>query len=481
MSLFTSTLADQLQPLLQQPFQADTFIREMLQPVFHGRGSQLTILAPAAREELLMTDLPEAAQLLASSITRYGSVQTADARTLNLYDIKLQPGVQPERNRAGLAAMVRRLVPGSNAALATFVPNTPGPWRLSLVARDTVFHEGEFLNDDTPPKRFTFLLGPGAGGRTPAARLAALADAPSLTMAKVREAFSVDTLTREFYRDLSNWYFWALPQIRFNTALAGQEQAAHTAVCTIKIITRIIFIWFLKEKRLVAPELFKRDEIKKLLHSIAPSDSTFYAGILQNLFFNVLNQKIPDRFKSTGLEVAQAALLFKEFGQAQAYFNRSPFVNGGLFDGTTEECAHPNPALDKLSIPNCLFFGDSTADLSSTLHNPKAKKVAVHGLIDLLHRYQFTAEENTPLDQEVALDPELLGKIFENLLASYNEETQTTARKASGSFYTPREIVDYMVDESLLTYLQGQLPATPDLPDLLRPVLAYHTDAAPSP
>lgn len=71
-----------------------------------------------------------------------------------------------------------------------------------------------------------------------------------------------------------------------------------------------------------------------------------------------------------------------------------------------------------------------------------------------MKRYNFTVEENTPFDKEVSLDPELLGKVFENLLASYNPETQTTARKQTGSFYTPREIVQYMVDESLVTHLK---------------------------
>ena len=81
----------------------------------------------------------------------------------------------------------------------------------------------------------------------------------------------------------------------------------------------------------------------------------------------------------------------------------------------------------------------------------------VAGLITILNRYKFTIVENTPIDQEIALDPELLGKVFENLLASYNEETKTTARKQTGSFYTPRPIVDSMVDESLKAHLERAL------------------------
>ena len=87
----------------------------------------------------------------------------------------------------------------------------------------------------------------------------------------------------------------------------------------------------------------------------------------------------------------------------------------------------------------------------------KRKKEKVRGLINLLDSYKFTIIENTPIEEEIALDPELLGKVFENLLASYNPETGTTARKQTGSFYTPREIVNYMVDESLIAYFKGQL------------------------
>ena len=84
-----------------------------------------------------------------------------------------------------------------------------------------------------------------------------------------------------------------------------------------------------------------------------------------------------------------------------------------------------------MTVPNRLFFDQDD------------------GLIPLLRQYNFTVEENSPGDEEVALDPELLGKVFENLLAAYNPETNVQARKATGSFYTPREIVNYMVDERM--------------------------------
>jgi hypothetical protein len=117
-------------------------------------------------------------------------------------------------------------------------------------------------------------------------------------------------------------------------------------------------------------------------------------------------------------------------------------------DGFSDHPSNP------LEVPDFLFFGEATTeDLSGDYGDKKRKREPVQGLLHILNRYNFTIVENTPIEQEVALDPELLGKVFENLLASYNPETQTTARKQTGSFYTPRPIVDYMVDESLKAYL----------------------------
>ena len=101
----------------------------------------------------------------------------------------------------------------------------------------------------------------------------------------------------------------------------------------------------------------------------------------------------------------------------------------------------------------------------------------MRGLIHILNHYKFTIAENTPIEEEVALDPELLGQVFENLLAAYNPETGTTARKQTGSFYTPREIVNYMVDESLIAHLKNALDATDSTIDSkLRHLLAYNDE-----
>jgi adenine-specific DNA-methyltransferase len=162
------------------------------------------------------------------------------------------------------------------------------------------------------------------------------------------------------------------------------------------------------------------------------------------------------------------ALFRDEPDAALAHFADIPFLNGGLFEclDRTEDGTDKKRYLDGFSrnakkrphVPDRLFFDSGeTADLSTAYGDTKRKAERVTGLITILNRYKFTIVENTPIDQEIALDPELLGKVFENLLASYNEETKTTARKQTGSFYTPRPIVDYMVDESLKAHLTRAL------------------------
>ena len=105
---------------------------------------------------------------------------------------------------------------------------------------------------------------------------------------------------------------------------------------------------------------------------------------------------------------------------------------------------------------SCSFPDERTVNLNA-VYGTNGKRHKVRGLINILDGYKFTIAENTPIEEEIALDPELLGKVFENLLAAYNPETKKSARKQTGSYYTPREIVNYMTDESLVAYLKNEL------------------------
>ncbi len=304
------------------------------------------------------------------------------------------------------------------------------------------------------------------------------------------QIFNVELLNERFYRELANWYFWALPQVEFPADLEPDDEKRR-ATGLIRLLTRLIFCWFLKEKNLIPEKLFHATDLAKMLKGFDPeseTSSTYYQAILQNLFFATLNQRMgkdgngkPYRIFATDEGFAKnratydvnnlyryESLFRDEPDAALAHFADIPFLNGGLFEclDRTEDGTDKKRYLDGFSrnakkrphVPDRLFFDSGeTADLSTAYGDTKRKAEKVTGLITILNRYKFTIVENTPIDQEIALDPELLGKVFENLLASYNEETKTTARKQTGSFYTPRPIVDYMVDESLKAHLTRAL------------------------
>jgi hypothetical protein len=158
---------------------------------------------------------------------------------------------------------------------------------------------------------------------------------------------------------------------------------------------------------------------------------------------------------------------FKEPGDIPRLFENIPFLNGGLFacldylDKAGNEVrvdGFSDTASKQPLVPNILFFGkDVPVDISAATGNPTDTAVKIDGLFTILDGFKFTVTENTPVEEEIALDPELLGLIFEKLLAEYNPETEKTARKQTGSFSTPRNIVDYMVGESLKAYLDAAL------------------------
>ena len=301
------------------------------------------------------------------------------------------------------------------------------------------------------------------------------------------QIFNVELLNERFYRELSSWYFSALTKVEFPADLEADDEKRR-ATGLIRLLTRLIFCWFLKEKGLIPEKLFQPAELSRVLTDLDEDSSSYYQAILQNLFFATLNQRMgkdkngqPYRFfaKDEGFQKNKATYdinnlyryesLFSEAPDvALTHFADIPFLNGGLFEclDRAKDDTEKKRYLDGFSrnaqkrptIPNRLFFGhEHEEDLSGAYNDTKRKKEKVSGLIRILNRYKFTIVENTPIDQEIALDPELLGKVFENLLASYNDETKNTARKQTGSFYTPRPIVDYMVDESLKAHLTRAL------------------------
>jgi len=280
----------------------------------------------------------------------------------------------------------------------------------------------------------------------------------------------ITELNRRFYREIANWYFWAVQLVEFPDD--GAPRARRNADRVIRLITRLIFVWFLREKGLVEPGLFRRAELERLLVTLDDDESSYYKAILQNLFFGTLNQELGKRaFRRAGQNYGAFNLyrheaLFRDSAAALALFERIPFLNGGLFECLDAFDQKPPVRIDAFSdrpdsqptVPNALFFTaqPQQVDLNTT-YGTRGRRYEVRGILEILESYKFTVAENTPIEEDVALDPELLGQVFENLLAAYNPETETTARKETGSFYTPRSVVAYMVDESLLLYLKDYL------------------------
>ena len=338
------------------------------------------------------------------------------------------------------------------------------------------------------------------------------------------KTLDIQELNKKFYRELSNWYFWAVDNVTFPED-AGENEEVRNATSVIRLITRLIFVWFIKERKLVPDIFFNPREIDKILVSTDPQESTYYKAILQNLFFATLNQEMntpdktdkgvpsagfpPDKggrgvrrkFRGKGRQHYNITSLYRyeeyftDSGETLQHFETIPFLNGGLFeclDKRNDEDptqilridGFSDRADNQLSVPNFLFFAEEREVDLNKVYDTRGRRYKVRGLIEILRRYKFTITENTPIEEEVALDPELLGKVFENLLAAYNPETGATARKQTGSFYTPREIVNYMVNESLIAYLENALDVKGFLPDKggrgvtgkLRHLLAYNDE-----
>lgn len=425
-----------------------------------------------------------------------GNFETLEGLLVGVYEVQISETVKLERNKVGLRNLLKPIYDTDvDAALIVF--NQGSKWRFSYVSQISVRNKETNRREKkaTDPKRYTYIFGEGQKCRTAAERFTKIQQQYNLLggavkLEDIEKAFSVDALTKDFYRELSDWYFRALKEVKFPDDAERaihpklqkdeleKEEKTRNATSTIRLITRIIFVWFLKQKGLVPDELFDKKEIDSIINYKDKTGSTYYKAILQNLFFATLNTEMGDENRKFierqyGVQTFyRYKRFFKNTGRFLELTRNIPFLNGGLFenlDKNIEDTEEDNKIrIDcfsnavknegRLTVPDSLFFNEETVDLSTDYGDKKKKSQKVRGLINILQSYNFTIEENTPFEIEIALDPELLGKVFENLLASYNPETETTARKMTGSFYTPREIVDYMVDESLKAYLSNMLP-----------------------
>jgi hypothetical protein len=251
-----------------------------------------------------------------------------------------------------------------------------------------------------------------------------------------QSVFSISVLNKNFYEDIIAWFNKAVKDIKIPDQNAGSEKHKDF---TVRLIARLIFIWFLKELKVVKDDLllpeFENGEENDLIKP-KTKGTAYYKFILQNLFFNALNSEKKDRDKKV-FDVYAANFADEKAIKEAIFF--SPYLNGGLFDIHPNDWCELGKVNNAFAVPDLLFLD-------------KEK-----GLNSILARYKFTIAENTPLEEEIAVDPEMLGRIFENLLAEQSDDTKEAARKNAGAFYTPRPVVSYMCRSTLLKHLDTEI------------------------
>lgn len=357
-----------------------------------------------------------------------GSVTLADGRNLGIFDVAVTDNIQIARNRKTLRDFAADYIDQNiiHGALV-FFHNKSKDYRLTFIARYSAFNLEtlDLIRHETAPKRFAFVLGPNEPCTTASRRLMQIVEKREVDLKALTDAFAVEPLNREFFRQFKDVHFkkiWTYLAEHYWAKLLGDEpipaddkekdrKAKPIRDFAKKMLGRIVFLHFLQKKGwmgcLDGSSRWEGGD-KRFMQTLfeqCPQPEHFYSLYLTELFFNTLNNpdRTGDRFSIKGLTAC-----------------RVPYLNGGLFDRDIR----PDGQLvtDAIDLPADYF----------------------QSLLQFFDQYNFTIDENSPNDYEVGIDPEMLGHIFENLLEENREK---------GAFYTPKEIVHYMCQESLIQYL----------------------------
>ena len=288
-------------------------------------------------------------------VHKLGFVQTEDDKKVLICEVQVGSQTRIPTNRSGLRNLIAKHIDGIDVegALASFYTSKDSNWRLSFVAKKFLWEDGQPVKKETEATRYTFLMGPDAQTRTAQERLNGLGKSHSL--AELEEAFAVEPLNKEFYQELVTWHKAANKTIRFPSS-AGTSATCDSA-SLIRLITRMLFIWFLKEKQLLSKDLFDVEQIKEIVHY--NKKSSYYKAVLQNLFFATLNNKMENRgFARKRSKGGRASpKVHYDYGQnssnplfritdseVKKLFSKVPFLNGGLFECLDSTSAPPHPA-----------------------------------------------------------------------------------------------------------------------------------------
>lgn len=341
--------------------------------------------------------------------------------------VNLQKNKSVERSRSVQRNFIKTLLENENSvdgAIAAFYSDAaPEKWRLSFVRLDYDFFKGGAKIKITPAKRYSYLVGENEPCTTAYQQLFPLFenDSDSITLDDLENAFSVERVTKEFFDKYAEKFYQVRDFLEDNSdfKIESQTHGFSAEQFTKKLLGQIVFLYFLQKKGWLGVE--KNSDwgtgspnfMRKIFEENESTGKNFFDEVLEPLFYTALNV---DRNRQNDL--------YPKLNL------RIPFLNGGLF----EELDNYDWQKNNFQIPNEIFS------------NAKEKNRDADGILDIFDRYNFTINEDEPTEREVAIDPEMLGKVFENLL-------DASDRKSKGAFYTPREIVHYMCRETLISYL----------------------------
>jgi hypothetical protein len=359
-------------------------------------------------------------------VVKIGEVPSLD---LPVFEIKHKSENDP---RVTISKEAFRIIAnyGKQQALILFVSTADANFRLSLITLDLKLEGKRVTKEFSNPRRYSFFLGPQCKAHTPEQYLSKRVT----DLNDLKDRFSIEVVNKEFFTQIALLFTRLTGGTRKIGSKTYDEKGCLKLPDTkdetikkefaVRLIGRLIFCWFLKKKTskadipLVPADILSLDAITQSKKDPACVGG-YYHGILEPLFFELLNTPVNERKKP----------------YRTGSWKLIPFLNGGLFN------------------PHLHDFYELDSGYSKHINTLEVPDPWLTELLDIFETYNFTIDENTPIDVELAIEPEMLGRIFENLLAEINPETGETARKATGSYYTPRPIVEYMVDESLKQYL----------------------------
>jgi len=324
-----------------------------------------------------------------------GHVRLDDKSEIGFFVFEVNDHKDIENSRVGFHKELKKYADEHmlDAAIGAFYNDMQKAWRLSFIRFS---YDESHKKETTSQKRFTFILGNDKIKTT----FEQLKNLKYPKISELEKAFSVEAVTKEFYKGLVKEYEKLLNE--YLTYPTNNENDKKEFA--IRLIGRILFIKFLNKKALIPDDIFLTCQ-------------DYYHEKLEPLFFEQLNTQKSERKK--------------EFAN-----DFIPFLNGGLFE------------------PLNLDYYEWNGISSKYINMLKVDDNFFSELYEHLDQFNFTIDENSIEDSDLSIDPEMLGRIFENLLAEINPETSQNARKSTGSYYTPREIVEYMVNSSLLEYLK---------------------------